>query len=170
MTQPQNTTLPRYVQAGPQFEMNMRIGVSHRADLPDADVYSNEDDRRVFKACETAISKIDFRVPVWFAVAVILLTTVLMLSQISNRMLHKAGIEQSFENVKGEIERIEGEIAHLQSNFDKKSDSSYICIEAQKLGMKRAVDESVIMISAPDTRPVQLDRSLITVSAANNGN
>lgn len=163
------TMNPRYIKAGPQMKMPMKFGVSYGADLPDADVSTNDDTRQIFKACENAMQKVDLRLSVWLSVATVFVAIMVMLSQFSFRMSTISSIESSIAQTQEEHARLNNEIAALQSDFDKVCDSSYICYyAAQKLGMKRAVDDLVIQISAPDTRPVQLDKNLVLVSASGN--
>lgn len=165
----QTTLNPRYIKAGPQMKMLMKFGVSYTADLPDADVSTNDDTRQIFKACENAIQKADFRIPVWLSVIIVLIAVMVMMSQYSFRLATMASIDSSIIQAQEEYERLDREMTLLQGDFDKASDSSYICYyAAQKLGMKRAVDDLVIQISAPDTRPVQLDKNLAMGSASGN--
>lgn len=165
----QTVASPRYIKAGPQMKTQMKFGVSHGADLPDADVSTNDDNRQIFKACENAIQKVDFKVPVWFAVVVVAITCVIMLAQYSSCLTAISQIDAAIVQTMEERGRVDREMSLLQADFDKACDSSYICYyAAQKLGMKRAVDDLVIQISAPDTRPVQLDKNLVMLSASGN--
>ncbi len=155
----------RYVKAGAQVKLNMRINMRDSADLPDAETVVNDETRQVFKACEKAMARMDWSMPVWAAVAVVFFFVLVMLSKGGDLMSARLRAENDLKTLQQQYTQVEQEMAALQADFDKACDSSYICYYAvQELGMKRAADDTVIHISAPDTRPPSLDSGFVSAS------
>lgn len=156
----------RYVKAGAQIMQNMRINMRDSADLPDAETVVNDEKRQVFRCCEKAMAGFDASLPLWAAVAVVLFFVLIVLSRGGDLMAARLRAENDLKILQEQYVKVEAELADLRAAFDKASDSSYICYyAAQELGMKRAADDTVIRISAPDTRPLSLDNGLLSASS-----
>lgn len=156
----------RYVKAGMQTKLNMRINMRDSADLPDAETIINDETRKVFKACNKVMVKFDCSMPVWASLAVVFFFVLVMLSRGGDLMAARLRAERDLNTLQQEYTEVEQEMDRLKADFDKACDSSYICYYAvQELGMKRAADDTVIHISAPDTRPPSIDNGLVSASA-----
>ena len=155
----------RYVKAGAQMKLNMRINMRDSADLPDAETTINDESRQVFKACETAMAKWNASVSIWVALAIVLFFVLVISAKGNNLLDAKLHAEKDLETLQSQYTEVSGEVAALQADFDKVCDSSYICRRAvQKLGMKRAANEAVIHISAPNTRPPSIENGILSAS------
>jgi hypothetical protein len=163
----QSSTLDaRYIKAGGEIMMNMRIGVSGSCALPHSEVCVNDDHRQVYRAKKSSALGKQVTVSRTFALLLVVLTTIIMFTQFMERVNEGHSLESAILDTQEEYMRVGRELQTLNADFDKARDSSYICYyAAQKLGMKRAVDESIIKISASDTRPVLLDGMYVTKSA-----
>ena len=156
----------RYIKAGGEMQMNMRIGVSGSCALPHSEVCINDEHRQVYRAERTAARGRDLTVSRFLAVVILMVTALIMCTQLMDRVNARQALESAIAETQREYLRVSQELQTLNADFDKARDSSYICYyAAQKLGMKRAVNDSIIRISAPDTRPALLDGTYVTRSA-----
>lgn len=152
---------PRYVKAGKQIEEKMRFTVRDGVRLKDAYTVTNDASRSVFTSCKNAVRSMDFSMPLWAAVLIVLLAVLYMFSRGGAALALKEQARSALQTKGEEYAKIEATISEHQSALRKACDESLICRTAvEKLGMKRAADGARILISAPDTRPPALNGAL----------
>lgn len=141
-----------YTLAGNQMRPFERIVVASSVDAPDTS--ADEGQQRVsYRAPRTQASRIpSIRLP--WALLLIMLTVVIMLSSSMRRVQEHKALQAEFEQLQNKYTATRIERDSLQQDLNKATDSSFVSYYAvQKLGMSLALNEETVQVQAPDTRP-----------------
>lgn len=142
-----------YTLAGDQLNPFERIVVSAAVDLPDDTAHA--DDSRVAYRAESRAGSRRGGISLPWALLMILATIAIMASMSLGKVQASQALRDEFTQLQNKFLASEQERVGLEEQLNKARDSSFICYYAsQNLGMKLAVYEETIQVSAPDTRPV----------------
>ena len=142
-----------YVLAGNQMHPFERIVVSNRVDIPDL-CAQGEDVRVAFKAGETQDSR-RFGLTLPWAVLMIALAIVIMGMISLNTARQGSALREEIAQLQNKYTAFEQERLALDERLSAARDSNFICYYAsQTLGMKLALHEETIRVTAPSTRPL----------------
>lgn len=141
-----------YVLAGNQMHPFERIVVSNRVDVPDLPA-QEEDVRVVFKAGETQERR-RFGLTLPWAALMIALAIAIMGMITLNTARQGSALRDEIAQLQNKYTAFEQERLALDERLSAARDSNFICYYAsQNLGMKLALNEETIRVSAPSMRP-----------------
>lgn len=144
--------LNNYSLAGTQLRPFERILVADSVDIPDLEEYEDSD-RVSYRAPKKAQAR-RFAVSLPWALLLIVATVVIMTGVTLGKARAVSDLENDFAQLQSKYTAAQLECQELKSKLAEACDASFICYyAAQNLGMKLALNEETVQLSAPDTRP-----------------
>lgn len=146
------SNMNNYSLAGTQLRPFERILVADSVDIPDLEQYEDSD-RVIYRAPKEAGAR-RFAISLPWALLMIVATVAIMTGVTLGKARAIGTLESDFAALQNKYTAAQLECQELKDKLAEACDASYICYyAAQNLGMKLALNEETIQLSAPDTRP-----------------